>query len=550
MRQTRFPSRAALTVLLLDCLAPLPIRAQPVSVLMQHNDLGRTGSNPSEPTLNTSNVNVSKFGKLFSRAVDGQIYAQPLYVPSVTIAGKTQNVVFVATMHNSVYAFDADDPSAFAPLWQLNFGTSVPSTCDDTQPEYGILSTPVIDPTTNTIYVVARTTETNGSILFRLHALDITKGAEKLGSPVVIQASVPGSGLGSVNGTIAFDASIEINRPGLLLLAGQVYVAFSSACDVDNFHGWVMAYSAATLAQTAVFNVTPHGGFGGIWQSGNGPAVDSTGNIYVLAGNGSFDANQSGGFDYSDSFLRLSQSLSILDYFTPSIQATMQEDDIDLSAGPVLLPGTTYVVGGSKDGLIRVVNTTNMGHFNSSGDTQIVQEFQATAGPMLASPATWTGAAGQFLYVWTQNDVLKQYRISAGKLQTAPFATSSATGPDQARGGALSVSSNGSTSGTAILWAAVAANADSVPPPGVLRAYDATNVGSELWNSYQNQSRDDFGLLAKFAAPTIANGKVYVATFSNQLVVYGLRSTPQPILCQPQQVTTSAMPRCRAGSGE
>jgi len=550
MRQTRFPLRVALAVLLLDCLAPRPIRAQPVSVLMQHNDLGRTGSNPNESTLNTSNVNVSKFGKLFSRAVDGQIYAQPLYVPSVTIAGKTQNVVYVATMHNSVYAFDADDPSASAPLWQLNFGTSVPSTCDDTQPEYGILSTPVIDPTTNTIYVVARTTETNGSILFRLHALDITKGAEKPGSPVVIQASVPGSGLGSANGTVAFDASIEINRPGLLLLAGQVYVAFSSACDADNFHGWVMAYSAATLAQTAVFNVTPHGGFGGIWQSGNGPAVDSAGNIYVLAGNGSFDANQPGGFDYSDSFLRLSQSLSVLDYFTPSIQATMQEDDIDLAAGPVLLPGTTYVVGGSKDGLIRVVNTTNMGHFNSSGDSQIVQEFQAAEGPMLASPATWTGPAGQFLYVWTQNDVLKQYRISAGKLQTTPFATSSAAGPDGARGGALSVSSNGTTSGTAILWAAVAANADSVPPPGVLRAYDATNVGTELWNSYQNQGRDDFGLLAKFAAPTIANGKVYVATFSNQLVVYGLRSAPQPILCEPQEVPTLAMPRCRAGSAE
>jgi hypothetical protein len=525
MLRSPFPARLAL-LLLLGCLAASRAGAQTVSVLMQHNDLSRTGSNPSETALNTSNVNVNQFGKLFARTVDGQIYAQPLYVPGVTVAGIAHNVVYVATMHNSVYAFDADDPSASTPLWQVNFGTSVPSTCDSTQPEFGILSTPAIDPSTNTIYVAARTTEPNGSVLYRLHALDITTGAEKANSPVVIQASVPGIGLGSANGMIAFDASIEINRPGLLLLAGNVYLAFSSACDAGNYHGWVLAYNAATLAQTAVFNDTPHGGFGGIWQAGNGPAVDSTGNIYYIAGNGSFDANQPGGFDYGEAFFRLSQDLSILDWFTPRNATAIQQYDLDLVGGPVLLPGTTYMLGGDKSGMLYVLDTTNMGHFNSAGDTQIVQEFQASAGEILAAPVVWTGPAGQFLYVWSENDHLNQYSVSAGQLQTTPVATSTAADADGAAGGALAISSNGGSSGTGILWAAAAVNFDTVPPPGILRAFDATNVGVELWNSYQNPSRDDFGLFAKFAAPTIANGKVYLATFSNQLVAYGLLSDP------------------------
>ncbi len=518
-------ARLTLSLLFVDCLAQ-PVMAQAVSVLMQHNDLNRTGSNLSETTLNTSNVNVNQFGKIFTRGVDGQIYAQPLVVAGVTIAGKTQNVVYVVTMHNSVYAFDADNASVSAALWHVNLGASVASSCPDTQPEYGIMATPAIDTATNTMYIVARTTESNGSIAFRLHALDITSGAEKPNSPVLIQASVPGIGLGAVNGTITFDPSIQLNRPGLALSGGNVYLGFGSICDGGNYHGWVMSYNATTLAQTAVYNSTPHGGFGGFWAAGAAPAIDSGGNIYYVSGNGSFDANQPGGFDYGDTFLKLSPSLAIEDWFTPYNEATLQQQNLDLgSTGPWLLPGTTYVVGGGKQGLIYVVNTTNMGHFNSTSNSQIVQSFQATAGEILAAPVFWSGPAGQFMYVWSENDALKQFQFSAGLFQTTATAVSAAAVPDGEGGGALSISANGSSAGTGIVWATGAVNASTSPPPGILRAYDATNVGKELWDSYQNQSRDDFGSFAKFAPPTIANGKVYVATFSNQLVVYGLLSS-------------------------
>jgi hypothetical protein len=404
MRQLKF-FEIMLSLLCLDCLVPSAAGAQAVSVLMQHNDTGRTGSNLRELALNTSNVNVNQFGKLFTRAVDGQIYAQPLYVPSVTIAGKTQNVVYVATMHNSVYAFDADNPSASMPLWHVNFGASVPSSCDGIQPEYGILSTPAINISTNTIYVVAITAEANGSILYRLHALDITSGAEKPNSPVVIQASVPGIGSGSVNRTITFDPTLQLNRPGLLLSGSNIYLGFGSICDGGNFHGWVMVYDAITLTQQGVFNTTSHGGHGGVWQAGDGIAADSTGNIYLVTGDGSFDANQPGGYDYGDTFMKFSPSLAVLDWFTPYNYSVLQQHDLDLGTGaPLLLPGTTDMIGGGKQGVIYVVNTANMGHLSSgNNNNQIVQSFQATnGGEIVAAPIAWTGPSAQYLYVWAR----------------------------------------------------------------------------------------------------------------------------------------------------
>jgi hypothetical protein len=265
------------------------------AVLTQHNDNFRTGANLNETQLNTTNVNVSQFGKLFSRAVDGFVYAQPLYLPDVAIPQMgVHNVVYVATEHNSVYAYDADDPAASSPLWQVNLGDSVPSTdiapdYGDLIPEIGITGTPVIDPVAGAIYVVAKSKDRDGYHQ-KLHALDVSTGAEQFGGPVEIAGSVLGTGDANVNGTVGFDPFVQLNRPGLLLSNGRVYVAFGSHADMDPYHGWVMAYDAATLQQVAVYNTTPDGGRGSIWMSGQGLTADPVGNIYVTSANGTCDA--------------------------------------------------------------------------------------------------------------------------------------------------------------------------------------------------------------------------------------------------------------------
>ncbi len=378
----------ALGVLLL--LGPILATAQ-VSVLTQRNDASRTGQNLNETTLNTSNVKVSTFGKLFSRTVDGYIYAQPLYVPNLTLQGKVRNVVYAATEHNSVYAFDADDPAASTPLWQVNLGTSVPSNdvcvvhpdpldCPylDLIPEIGITGTPVIDTPTSsgTMYVVAKTKDTSNSTYhFYLHALDITSGAEKFGGPVEITGQVQGTGAGSAGGVVAFDPLTQNQRPGLLLLNGVVYIAIGSVGDIANYHGWVFAYNASTLQRVAIFNDTPNGYAGGIWGGGQGPVTDGS-NLYLISGDGLFDAD-TGGKDYGDTFFKLSPSLSLVDYFTPHNQLTLDQQNTDLGSGGVLaLPGTSLIVGMGKDGVLRLIDTNNMGHFNASSDN-VVQEFTA-----------------------------------------------------------------------------------------------------------------------------------------------------------------------------
>lgn len=504
-------------------------QSTPVTVLTQHNDNSRTGANLDEIALNTSNVSAGQFGKLFTRTVDGQTYAQPLYMPGVNMGSRgIHNVVFVATERNNVYAFDADDPNAAAPLWQVNLGPPVAVRfIDETVDinEYiGITSTPVIDPLTRTLYCVAKTKE-GGKYPQRLHALDITTGQEKFGGPVVIDGSVPGVGDGAKNGTVAFNSQRHFNRPGLLLQDGYLYVAFGSHGDVRPYHGWIFSYNASTLQRVGVFNTTPNTFGGAVWQSGQGLAADGTG-IYFMTANGHFDGDI-GGPDLSSSFLKLTTpSLTLSDWFAPYNADALDQNNDDLaSAGPLLIPGTNLLVGGGKEGVLYLLNRSNLGHFRAGSDSQIVQSFHAGGGHIHGSPVYWSSPQqGPLIYLWTEEDALKSFRFVNGLFQTAPVAIGPVVAPDGMPGAMLSVSANGSSVGTGIVWASLpfAGNANIETVPGVLRAFDASNVGIELWNSRQVPERDDLGNLAKHTSPTIANGKVYVATFSNQLVVYGL----------------------------
>ena len=518
-----------------------------VSVLTQHNDVARTGQNINEATLNTSNVNVSGFGKLFWRTIDGQVYAQPLYVPNLVVGGKTRNVVYVATQHNSVYAFDADDPTAAAPLWHVNLGTPVPSQdiciisgdtdprdCPylDINPEIGITSTPVIDSNAGIIYVVARTKSSNSTYHFFLHALDIKAGSEQFGGPMEITGQVSGSGTGSSGGILVFNPTFHLQRPSLLLLNGVVYVAFGAVGDIGTFHGWIMGYNATTLQQTTILCITPNGSDGGIWESGQGIVSDGVNDIYVMTGNGTFDANVSGGKDYGDSVLQITTSsgLAVNDYFTPSNQALLFEHDTDLgSGGPLLLPGTSLLTGIGKDKLLRLVSTTSLGKFNSGFDGD-VQEFTATLNAYLGSPVYWDSPNnGPVVYLWSPADFLTAYKLVGGMFQTTPATQSTIQNSTGfANTAPLSVSANGGLVGSGIVWAggSFSGSASGVSAPGVLRAFDATNLGSELWDSMQNPARDDVGLYAKWVPPTIVNGKVYLPNFSGQLLVYGLNPPP------------------------
>jgi hypothetical protein len=512
------------------------------SVLTQHNDNSRTGANLNETILNTSNVNVNQFGKLFSRFVDGQVYAQPLYVPGVTVGQALHNVVYVATMKNSVYAFDADDPAASTPLWEVNLGPAVPvadvGELADIDEVVGITSTPVIDSASGTLYCVAKTKE-GESYVQRLHALDITSGQETLGGPVVIDASVPGIGDDSVLGSIRFNPLRHLNRPALLLSNGYLYVAFGSHGDNRPFHGWVMSYDAATLQNVASFNVTALGWGGGIWSSGQGLASDESGSIYFMTGNGTFTMNV-GGPNCSSCFMKLSTpTLALLDWFAPYNQLDLNLNNFDLnSSGPMLLPGFTRLVGGGKEGILYVLDRDRMGHFRAGSNSQIVQSVQITFGAHLhGSPVYWESPVhGPLLYVWYEESHLQAFRMVNGAFEPnidpntgllVPATTSTMAVPPGMPGGVLSISANGSAAGSGIVWATVPYNGDAQPAtvPGIFRAFDASDLSVELWNSRQNAARDDVGNFAKFTPPTIANGKVYLATFSNQLLVYGLLDT-------------------------
>ena len=506
-----------------------------VSVLTYHNDNFRTGTNLNEVQLSTSNVGINTFGMSFSYPVDASIYAQPLYVPSVNIPGKgAHNVVYVATMNDSVYAFDADSNagSNAEPLWYVNFTdpaagiTAVNSVDIEHSPNVsgpvGIMGTPVIDPTSATIYLVARTVE-SGSYVQRLHALDITSGAEKLSGPVIIQASAVGTGYDSVNGVISFNPVTANQRAALALGNGEVIIAWGGFDDdFDPYHGWVMAYDATTLQQVSVYISTPNGSRGGFWQSGTGIPIDGSGNLYVTSGNGDWD----GVTNFGDTMLKLNlaNGLSQTDWFTPDNQSFLSSNDLDLGvSGPMLLPGTNLLLGGSKQGILYLLNTSNMGH-EVGGNGEIVQSLQAASGEIHSSAYYSSPTLGPLAYLWTAGDYFKAFQFNGSTFGTTPYMQSSFTAPAGNPGGVLSISANGSQAGSGIVWVSMPldASAETQVVPGVLRAFDASNLANELWDSNKNSARDGVGSFAKFCPPTIANGKVYLATFSNALDVYGL----------------------------
>lgn len=475
-----------------------------VKVLTQHNDAARTGVNSDEHVLTPQNVSSATFGKLFERQVDGQVYAQPLYVGGA-IAGK--NVVYVATEHDSVYAFDADAPAASQPLWKTSLGAPMPASdtnnCHDLAPEIGITATPVIDFAAQTIFVSAKTKE-NGAYVYRLHALDLVTGKPKQPA-VVITATLPGQGAGARNGTIEFDARRHLNRPGLLLAGGKVWLAFGSHCDGDPYHGWIFAYDAATLTRDVAWLDTPDGERGGIWQSGVGLAADSAGNVYLVSGNGSFDGKKS----FGGSIVKLTPQGNVASWFSPGNVASLNQQDLDIGGtGALLVPGTNRLVTGGKQGFFYVVDRDHMGG-STPNDAQIVQKVRLTEHEAWGAPAFFDSR----MYVWGKDDHLKSYAWNGSTFDPTPIVNTS-TETRGTRGGQLAISSSGASAG--VLWA----THPDASGAGFLAAYDASDITRELWRS----GSADLGAHAKFVPPTIANGHVYVATFSGKVVVYGLKA--------------------------
>jgi hypothetical protein len=533
-----------------------------------HDDLARDGANQQEYALTPANVNSSSFGKLFSCTVDGAIYAQPLWVANLQVNGAPHNVVFVATEHDSLYAFDAD-ASPCEPLWQVSLidishggtgdettvpagesGNLVGKGYGDLTPEVGVTGTPVIDPATGTLYVVSKSMNSAGTEFHqRLHAIDITTGAEEPGSPATIAASVPGTGDGG--STVAFNAQDENQRAGLALVNGTVYIAWGSHEDKLPFYGWLIGYTydGSAFAQAQALNIAPNTGEGGIWMSGAAPAVDEQGRLYVLTSNGGFDANSATppNDDYGDSLLQLSPSLQVLGYFTPSDEQSDQMDNNDFGSGgatvladlPAGSPVTHLAIGGGKDGNLYVFNRDSLGGF---GDGNAWQElsvgtevFVGTHGVIFSTGAMWN----DYYYLAGAGGPLQAYQLDPSTAQLSLAATtSSPSGGFGFPGATPSISADGDTNG--IVWAldtsqfCIGGDAPGCGP-AVLHAYDATNIATELWNSAES-SGDQAGNAVKFAVPTIANGRVYIGTRGNntggaygstsasgELDVYGLK---------------------------
>jgi outer membrane protein assembly factor BamB len=514
---------------------------QHVSVVTQHNNNTRAGLNDHETTLTTSNVNTKQFGKLFTLEVDDQVYAQPLIAGNLSISGDKHNVVYVASVNNTLYAFDGDDGTTY---WQKNFttagmrppkNTDMTGACGGSYQDFsgniGIVSTPVIDSVSQTIYFVARSTDGTNFVQY-LHAVNIISGSEMPGSPVKITATYNGSGDGNINNVITFDAQRQNQRQALTLLNGIVYVAFSSHCDWGPYHGWILGYNSGTLQQQIVYNDTPDGYDGGIWESGMGMAADSQGNLYVVIGNGTVGANNDPTVltNRGESALKLtpsSSSLQVNSYFTPSNYQYLEDNDLDYGTmGAFLIPNSNFYFTGCKDGKIYLLNKDNMGGFSASGN-QVQQTIQLNQDAnMHCQPAYYKGASNEFIYIWAENDVLHAYpfKRNTNLLDPTKALVSTVSGPKGQSGAVLSVSSNGSKDGTGIIWASYASSGDAEHDvsPGILRAFDANNITKELWNNNQSPN-DASGKYAKFASPTVANGHVYLPTFSNQVVVYGLK---------------------------
>ena len=505
-----------------------------VDVSTWHVDTNRSGLNANETSLTPSNVAPLSFGKLFSYAVDGYVYGEPLLMSNITVNGAAHNVIYVATEHDSVYAFDADHYGTGAPLWQVSLLQTgeTPVTIGAIQPYQGVTSTPVIDPSTNTIYVVSEQS-LSGNSTFRLNALDITTGKQKFGGPITIQASVPGTNSDSVNGVVTLTPSC-IQRAALLLANGNVYMGFGSC-----HSGWLLAYDASTLAQTGVFNSSPNldgeGQFssaGGVWMGSGGPVADSAGNIYITTGNGPWDGKTA----FADSILKFTPTLKMLDYFTPDNYAFMDCDDADLAAGGLLLiPGTTEVVAGGKTGMMYMANTANLGH-EQANDAGITQELFWGTGLISAYSSTCTNTIGGTaminsyeifgtpayfngsLYLGvtpTGSGVpagVRQFSYSGGVLTSGAVTAPSVQ--QNTRGTTPFISADGTSNG--ILWMIdtglpLQNTGGSGTTNATLRAYDATNLSNELYNSSTN-SADVPGYGIKFSSPVVGNGKVYIST--------------------------------------
>lgn len=479
-----------------------------VSVTMQHNDYSRTGQNLNETILTKTNVNVSTFGLKFRLSVDNQVYAQPLVLSGISIAGGTHNVVYVVTTANSVYAFDADTGAQY---WHVTLGTPITKSdygnrCQDIDGDAGIIGTPVIDSTLGTLFVV-NSLNSSGTYSFMLHALSVSTGADKV-SPVQITNT-------------GFTALTQNARAALTVSNGNVLVPFSSHCDMGTYHGFLFAYSESSLAKGAVFNTSPTGHGDSLWMSGQGPAIDSSNDIYFGTGNGTWD----GVSNFSESFLKLSSSLTLVDWFTPANHSTLDGSDLDLdTSGPLLIPGANrmYMSGKSKTGY--VIDTASLGHL---GDTTAVQKV-TLSGALHGSAVYFNSAVnGPEIYTWAEADTLKAFKFNGNDLTLPNFQA----GPESISGnpGAyLSISANGNANG--IVWAnaLLSGDANHFTEPGALRAYDADNIATELYNNQQNATRDSCNNFAKNGYVTIANGKVYLPSFgttsagSGQVCVYGV----------------------------
>ncbi len=500
-----------------------------------HDDVARDGLNAQETTLTLNNVNSTQFGKLGFDTVDGKVDAEPLFLAGVNAGGQTRNVLYVATEHDSVYAFDADTG---AQIWKtsiLGSGETASGDhgCGQITPQIGITSTPVIDRkqgANGAIFVVGMSEDSTGAYHQRLHALDITTGAEIQGSPTEVTATYPGTGANNSNGNVVFDPSQYAERAALLLINGNIYTAWTSHCDSEPYTGWIIAYSESTLQQTQLLNVTPNGSDGSIWMSGDGLAADSSGNLYFLDANGTFDTTFTNGFpangDFGNGMLRLSTNgkLAVADYFETYNTGTESDDDVDLgSGGELLLPDQTdingnvfqLIVGAGKDGNIYLANRNDMGHFtsNDSADSYIHQIVEgALAGRVYSTPAYFNGV----LYYGAVGDTLKALPLTNAVLAASASSQSATTFPYP--GTTPGISANGTRNG--IVWA-LESNLGS---PGVLHAYDATNLAHELYNSNQaSGGRDSFGNGNKFITPLVVNGKVYIGTQTG-VAVFGLLS--------------------------
>lgn len=546
----------------LGVLVPVASAIAGIDVVTERYDDARLGANLAETQLNTSNVAGATFGKLWSYTVSGSVYAQPLYVHDLAIAGQgTHNVLFVATMNDMLYAFDADS-STDAPLYSRDITTEfagefpacIPDVLgynDNIIGNIGIESTPVIDRASNTIYLVARTeTSDTGAcqgghptFIQRLHALDLTTFEEKPGSPVVLGGSVPGHGSGSVGGVLTFNPKIEDQRSSLALSNGRVFIAWSGHSDQFEYHGWVMAYDAATLQQTMIWSSAPDGtsfNGGGIWMAGRAPTIDATGNVYYTTGNGTWD----GVTNFGESFVKLGPTpdAPLLDWFTPDDVDFLNGTDLDLGgSGPILVPGTDLIVSGGKSGTFYMTHTANMGH-RTTNDVGIVQVLDNSnpAGSndqIKGGPVYWNrdGGVGPWMYIWSDGcNFFNAYRFNGATFDTPPASQSTILSQCGSSGGVLTLSANGSTPGSGIVWSSMVKSGDgnSNVHAGILRAFDADNLSTELWNSEQNHDRDNMGNWPKFSPPTVAKGRVYLGSFpvdgiaDTKVNVYGLFDPP------------------------